>query len=168
MNIKNTLEELKDLNEDQLYAGLSILSKNIEEYLIENKIESDLLEVTSDKSYMPREFLLKIENSELPKIDINNIDFNLLKDKNIVHEWTVGPGRVLMDKFMTKFKEVICGKDGPYEKICNGLLGQADLPATIVATILSSGISAVTFWAPLAIYIGLLLTKTALKTYCEA
>ena len=53
------------------------------------------------------------------------------------------------------------------EKFEKDLLGQADLPVTIASCILAAGISVATFWYPLAIYFGLLLVRTGLKTYCE-
>ena len=62
------------------------------------------------------------------------------------------------------------GKDGPYEQFCNPdnkLVGQAQLPMTIAGSILTSGFSPATFWYPLAVYVGLLLSKTLLKTYCK-
>jgi len=92
----------------------------------------------------------------------------VLFDNQIVHEWTKFPGMKLFMKFSEKFKEVICGKDGPYEKFNNGLIGQADLPVTIAATILSSGISITTFWIPIIVYVSILIVKTNLKVYCES
>ena len=86
----------------------------------------------------------------------------------IVHEWTFKPGKRLLVKFGVKFKDTICGADGPYEQFTNGLIGQAALPATIAAKILTVGFSAATFWYPLAVYVSVLLVKAGLKTYCEA
>jgi len=71
------------------------------------------------------------------------------------------------DKFGSKCKETVCGKDGPYEQFNNGLLGQKALPGAIVGAILVSGFTPVTFWVPLSVYISLLLLKVGLKTYCE-
>lgn len=86
----------------------------------------------------------------------------------IVHEWTVKPGKAFFVKFAKNFKEIICGKDGPYEQFRDKkLVGQAQLPLTIASTILTAGFAPATFWYPLAVYIGLLLSKTVLKTYCE-
>lgn len=76
-------------------------------------------------------------------------------------------GKRLLLKFGDKFQAVICGKDGPYKQFERGLLKQADLPITIVATILTAGFSLATFWYPLGVYVGLLLVKTGLKSYCE-
>jgi len=36
-----------------------------------------------------------------------------LGDRAIYHEWTRHPGKRLFERFMIKFKETICGKDGP-------------------------------------------------------
>jgi len=66
-----------------------------------------------------------------------------------------------------KFKDTICGKDGPYEQFTKGLVGQAALPSSIASSILAAGFSVETVWYPLAVYLSLLLVKTGLKTYCE-
>jgi len=94
-------------------------------------------------------------------------DFSVLGDTAIVHEWTFKPGKKIFNKFAEKFKETVCGHDGPYEAFNNGLVGQKALPGTIAASILTTGFAAATFWYPLAVYIALLITKAGLKTYCE-
>jgi hypothetical protein len=95
-----------------------------------------------------------------------------LSSEYIVHEWTVRPGEKLFkrfrEKFGPKFKEVVCGKNGFYEQLNKGLLGQDKLPAAIAAQVLLIGFTPATFWYPLALYVGLLLVKTGLKTYCES
>ena len=87
--------------------------------------------------------------------------------KTIVHEWTFKPGKRLFAKLAPRFRETICGKDGPYEQLNNGLLKKADLPTTIASSVLTVGFSPATFWYPIAVYLSLLLIKTGLKTYCE-
>jgi hypothetical protein len=87
--------------------------------------------------------------------------------KTIVHEWTFKPGKRLFAKLAPKFRETICGKDGPYEQLNNGLLKKSDLPTTIASSVLTVGFSPATFWYPLAVYLSILLIKTGLKTYCE-
>lgn len=95
-------------------------------------------------------------------------DLTPLTDPNIEHEFFTEPGKRFLKKFGKKFKEVICGKGGPYEQFTkgDGLLDQANLPVKIAAAILATGLTGA-FWYPLAIYLGLLITKTGLKTYCE-
>jgi hypothetical protein len=88
--------------------------------------------------------------------------------ESIVHEWTLKAGKRFFTKLASKFKETVCGKDGPYEQFNNGLLNQATLPTTIASTILITSFSTATFWYPLAVYMSILLVKTGLKTYCES
>src|SRR5580692_10823605 len=67
----------------------------------------------------------------------------------LVHEWTIYPGYKLFVKFCeklgSKFKEVVCGKDGFYEQLNKGLLGQDKLPAAIAGQILTIGFATTTF-----------------------
>jgi hypothetical protein len=86
---------------------------------------------------------------------------------SIVTPANVAAGKRLWGKFMRKFKETICGEAGPYEAFNKGLLGQADLPKTIAASIVTGVLSASAVWIPLVAYGGLLLAKAGLKTYCE-
>ena len=90
-----------------------------------------------------------------------------LGDPGIVHEWTFKAGKRLFVKFCMKFKDTICGKDGPYEQFTKGLVGQAALPSSIASSILAASFSVETVWYPLAVCLSLLLVKTGLKTYCE-
>ena len=90
-----------------------------------------------------------------------------LGNDGIVTPENVGRGKRLWGKFIRMFKETICGEAGPYEAFNKGLLGQADLPKTIAASIVTGVLSASAVWIPLAAYGGLLLAKAGLKTYCE-
>jgi len=90
-----------------------------------------------------------------------------LGNDGIVTPENVERGKRLWGKFIRKFKETICGEAGPYEAFNKGLLGQADLPKTIAASIVTGVLSVSAVWIPLAAYAGLLLAKAGLKTYCE-
>lgn len=90
-----------------------------------------------------------------------------IPSSELINEWTFLPGKEFFERFKAQWKITICGKDGPYDKFKNGLVGQAELPATLAATVLATGFGAAAFWYPLAIYIALLLIKTGLATYCE-
>ncbi|OGO18555.1 MAG: hypothetical protein A2Z15_08915 [Chloroflexi bacterium RBG_16_50_11] len=177
----------KDKYLTQLYAGLTVLSRDIHQYLSEyprddgNLFENVITAVSGEERlrygsgafpYNDSYFTHKIELSSFPtdlakKAAEGNPNIESLGNANIRHEWTVKVGKKLFLKFGEKFKSVICGKDGPHEQLENKLLNQATLPAAIVSAILTNGFSTATFWYPLAVYIALLLVKTGLKTYCE-
>jgi len=91
-----------------------------------------------------------------------------LGQKDIVHEWTIKPGKRLSDKFGAEFKEVICeGKDSPYGKyVEKKFLTQADLCNDIAIKILKTYFSAHPVWYGLAVYITEIIIKTPLKKYC--
>ena len=179
--IENTVNSCKDLETNELLAGLFILSKDYHEFLSENpehdnksfaRIYSEYLYQDSftfsrSPSFKP------LEDVELPRGIIkravdNVIDLTELKDKDkIIHEWTIEPGTKLLEKFKRKFKDTICGDDGPYKRFEDGFIGKMELPAALVTSILASGFTVAGFWVPLAVYIALLLIKTGLKMYCE-
>jgi hypothetical protein len=185
--------EVKDEDKDKqdyeyrlLLAGLTVLAKDVAEYLAATGHfggdaslfqEVYTISLDSEREYWQKHgpgLFLPLQEARLPsgfaagaaagKLDL---DLTPLSNANIIHDWTRYPGRDLLQQFAIKFKETICGKDGPYEKFQDGLIGQSDLPLVIASTILTVGFSTATFWYPLAAYIGFLLTKAVLKTYCE-
>lgn len=182
--LKELVEQVKDYDESLLYSGLTILSKDIAEYLATSaypgKDKQLFLEVYTDALNVERDYwsefgpqvFQSLETAQLPRgfaqaATEGRLDLALLADRSIEHEWLVNPGMRLFEKFKVKFKETICGKDGPYEKFVNGLIGQADLPITIASAVLIAGFSMAAFWLPLTVYFSLLLIKAGLKTYCE-
>jgi hypothetical protein len=180
--IKNVISQVERFNEKQLFAGLTLMCKDILNDSSKTK-NSDLAVVIDDffkeeqglfgvTPLFHEEPVYKMSGASgipLKKGWYNGEIVSLLNDPAIIHEWTELPGQRLFDKFKVKFKDILCkGEDCIYTKMEKGLLGQADLPATIVSTILTAGISASTFWIPIIVYFALLLIKTGLKTYCEA
>jgi hypothetical protein len=176
----------EDLPLGQLYAGLTVLARDMHDYLSQNprsdsmNFEEIVTEVRLEDRAWYRQGAFPIyegqDVSQLPtglaaKAATGDPTVRGLGEPAIVHEWTVKPGKKLFLKFVAKFgsklKETICGKEGPYEQFNKGLLGQKSLPTTIAASILTVGFSSATFWYPLAIYIAILLVKAGLKTYCE-
>ena len=179
--INETIEDCKDLDKDELLAGLFILSKDYHEHLSENprddaklfaEVYSEYLFEDSYK-YHDSPSARILEKEGLPRgiamNALNNeINLNELKDRRIIHEWTIGPGKKLFEKFKRKFKDTICGPGGPYKQFEKGLIDQEDLPASIVKSIiLTGGFAVIGFWIPLLVYCALLLIKTTLKVYCE-
>lgn len=180
--LNEIVEQFKDCDESLLYSGLTILSKDIAEYLATSAYPGEdkqlFLEVYTDALNVERDYWLEsglfqsLETVQLPRgfaraATEGRLDLAPLADISIVHEWLVNPGNNLFEKFKVKFKETVCGKDGPYEKFENGLVGQADLPIKIASAVLTAGFSMAALWFPLAVYFSLLLIKAGLKTYCE-
>ena len=178
--VEQIVEDLKNLDEKQLYAGLAVISKDLTRYLESNPQPDAYLfnAVYSGFSGEEREswggspFFDPAEAHGIPtslaeEAAHGAFDLSALKDPDIVHEWTVYPGRRLLERFGHEFKRTICGPNGPYEQFENGLVGQAQLPASIAMSILAAGISVATLGYPLAVYIALLLIKTGLATYCR-
>jgi hypothetical protein len=174
------VDQLADLEEQELLAGLGVLAKDMDAHL-EANARDDAGLFTSAFSEMSRgermtfsdtPFFERPERTGLPqgiaeRAERGEFDLAALKSPEVLHEWTMSPGLRLFERFKREFEHTICGPDGPYEKFNKGLVGQADLPVTIAAAIIAAGISVATFWCPLAVYIALLLVKTGLAVYCE-
>jgi hypothetical protein len=185
--LRKLAKQAEGYDEERLRAGLTVLAKDVAEYLaataqsgkdVQLFQEVYLTALNRERAYWEKhgpQLFLPLDQTE-PKLPSGfaqaavkgDPDISSLGGADIIHEWTKFPGRDLLERFAGKFKETICGKDGPYEQFNNGLIGQADLPTKIAAAILIVGLSAAAFWYPLAVYIGLLLAKASLKTYCEA
>lgn len=181
----------EDIPFGQLYAGLAVLCRDIALYLEQHPREDSslfnevitLVNKAESSTYGQQAFpnYTGLETSRLPgglaaAAASGQPTISGLDTRDIVHEWTFKPGKRLLlafyAKFGPKFKETICGKDGPYELVVKkrgkqSLLGQEELPYLIVGTILNAGFSPATFWYPLAVYLAILLIKAGLKTYCE-
>jgi len=185
MTAEKMIRMAENLSEDQLYAGLTILSNGAVSTLHMHQIDRNDGEIfrtlTGELEWQrmvtwgwsplwnPGSTSKELEDAIHNFVyDGENTDISLLLDPTIEHEWTKGPGKDLFDRFKEKFKDTICkGPDCPYTKMEKGLIGQADLPATIVATLVASGVAVSTFWIPILVYFALLLVKTGLKMYCE-
>jgi hypothetical protein len=176
-----------DMRLTQVYAGLAVLAKDLDTYLAQSDNEDAALvqeviaEIKAQEQprygpvafpYDDPAFPYKGELERFPqglaaRAAAGNPTVNELGAPLIVHEWTVKAGKRLFLKFGEKFRVVICGENGPYELFERDLLKQSELPVAIVAQILVAGLSTATLWYPLAVYIGLLIVRTGLKTYCE-
>lgn len=190
---KFTKEDLKAV---VYYAGLAILCRDINESLSElHQKDSDLFKDvissvhedeqkkwgTSAFPYDDREFPFKYWFAELPELETLTADparsLSLIRsvgEYNLVHEWSVKPGKRLyiqfLDKFGRKFKDSICkGANSPYD------LFQKNIePSTIHQKCVIVSLTAITdsspalIWYPIAGFIGFILAKTGLKAYCES
>lgn len=184
-HIAELVDQAKGRDEQMLLSGLTVLTKDLAEYFAatgHGGEDAQLLHgVYSGALGKERDYWMThgpqlfqtLREAGLPQGFAADAvhgrpDLTRLSDTTIVHEWTSGPGRDLLERFGASFKDTICGTDGPYEQLQNGLLGQAGLPASIAASIVTSGLASGTFWLPLAVYLGLLISKATLKTYCES
>lgn len=180
--IQSLIDEVEGFDETLLLAGLGVLVKDLNEYLSDNPrddadvfegVVSETIEEIKSSFGHDSPFFVSPKETNLPDelakaAAGGHPTVTQLGNPAIIHEWTVGPGKRFFEKFAVKFKDTICGKDGPHEQFNKGLLGQAELPTTIVSAILAAGFSVATFWYPLAVYVGLLIVKAGLKTYCES
>ncbi|MGC3991462.1 MAG: hypothetical protein QM796_17610 [Chthoniobacteraceae bacterium] len=180
LTIENTLSQIQTDSRDLLTAGLAVLAKDYAAYLKSiprtdaNTFERVFREFEQEEtaSYGGSPYFETPSQTGIPsgfaqQADSGTVDVTSLNDPSIEHEWTRIPGDRLLRRFGKEFRGVICGSDGPHEQFQKGLLGQATLPRTIAASILTAGFAGATFWTPLAVYIALLVIKAGLQTYCN-
>lgn len=184
-HLLDLIEQAKDRDEALLLAGLTILTKDLAEYFAatgHGEPDTQLLQgvysaaLGQDRQHWQEtgpELFRTLRDGGLPQGFASGAvqgrpDLESLGNTALVQEWTIGPGRHLLDGFGKAFKESVCKPQGPYEQLQSGGLGQANLPAAIAQSVLDSEKTRGVFWLPLAVYFGLLLSKTTLSAYCQS
>jgi hypothetical protein len=179
--------DTNDLRLGNLYAGLSVLARDMYTHLANHPRDDSAAfqEVVMEVSAVERR---SHQGVAFPTYEDQPVDFpptgladdaasgkptvKPLGDPKLVHERTVIPGKMLFKafliKFGIKFKDAICGKNGPYQQLEKRQAHLSALPTAIAIDILRHGFSNDTFWYPLAVYIAVLLVRAGLKTYCES
>jgi len=189
--VEKILAQAAEYDEVQLLSGLAVLMADAKEYFDLHTVEGADVETFRSvygDTMMTSGFWTDWEERKLWEMDVwdevndvtglepgelteraaeGNPDVTPLGNPEIEHEWFMGPGEEFLNRFGKKFRETICGPGGPYEQFEDGLIGQEQLPQVIVTTLLASGFSGGAVWIPMAAYVGLLLVKAGLKTYCE-
>ena len=178
-------QQVATLDEGLLLSGLTVVAKDAAEYMAARGLYDKSVQnfqknygevMSEERSYWEQygsPLFHSLQEEQLPNgmakaAQGGKAELLQLSDPGLYHEWLHMPGEKFLKKFGEKWKKTLCeGKDSPYHKLENGLLGQAELPVTIAASILTAGFAAATFFYPLALYIGLLLVKTGFKVYCE-
>lgn len=171
--IKGLIEQLRDLNERELYAGLAVLASGYKADWIKN-IQCEV--VPKIKKSFPNSPYLSEESKQACRdmvARVTNTDENVRRKALeelrtvFVTDYYVEPGRLFFEDLGKKLKGVICkGSDSPYERFKNGLLEQPDLPAAIVGEVRAKDDLAIVY-IPLLVYFALLVVKIGLKAYCE-
>ena len=182
-DIQGVLAVIKDYSVEKLQTGFALLVKEAAQHanLFQPKdkqafdavlaplVEEEKSQPAAASLFGPHLALVPtgvVRAAAQGRLSSKRIEQDLGNDR-IVTAPTAAVGHRLWAKFMRKSKETICGAEGPYEAFCKGLLGQADLPKTIAASIVAGCLTASAVWIPLAAYAALLVTKAGLKTYCE-
>jgi hypothetical protein len=180
--LQTMVQQLEGLDERQLEAGLGVILKDTLQYLFTAPRSDDVLfrELVNDviaeeqkTKTLPQHRLIYVDPNDPVPIGIvasvvkGERDLSRLRSPEIQHEWTIYPARKFLKKFNAKLKKNICGRNGVYGQFKKNMLGQADLPTAIAATIVTGHFSPESVWFPLAAYVGILIAKSGLDTYCE-
>jgi len=146
---KELIEQLKDLNERELYAGLAVLAsgykadwiKNIQCAVVPRVKKSSPTSpyLTEESKKACRDIVARITNTD------RTVHKKALEElqKDFVMDYYVEPGKLFFEEFRNRFKEAICGKDNP-QAIADSILTQNGLA---------------TVYVPLLVYFGLLVAR---------
>jgi hypothetical protein len=156
--------QLIGLNERELYAGLAVLASGYKADWIKG-IQCEV--VPKIKKSSPNSPYLTEESKQACR---KVVERTVSADESIrkkaleelrtvfVADYYVEPGRLFLEEFKNKFRESIWGKEGPYDRFKDGLLGSSELPTAIVSNILiKSNLASV--YVPLLVYFSLLVVK---------
>jgi|GEM_PF-2669621 len=183
--LEQIISQIDHLDDEMLYSGLTILSKDIAEYTGNTRsLQTDEMQsfqsifketMGEERSYWEvhgNNLFTNLAEQQQPHgfaqsaAEGNQVDLTPLTDPSIHHEYFNIPGKKMFKRFAVKFKTTICEKDGPRDQF-KAVVKKSELPTTLATAILASGFSMATFWYPIAVYVGLLIARTGLDVYCE-
>jgi hypothetical protein len=170
----------------QFYTALSVLAHDMHVYLLDHpradatRFEEIVHRVHLDdeqrwpgqafptQGYWPREPFLGLA----AKADSGTPTLEPLGGFPI-HEWNSRPGALLYRRSLAMLnrrglRARICGEGGLYPQYLAHNITAPDLHSMIVYTIMGLSATAVSFWAPWATLITLLLVRRGLRKYCGA
>ena len=168
-----------------LYAGLCVLARDTFFYLARDPQATEfshnfhdvVAEVSRDENFWHGEVAFpRFSDAQAKSLPSgfaqvaakHEPSVKALTDPNIIHEWTIKPGKKLFDGFVRRFEEKFdwelkAAIKEDYEKRQGGGNGDA-IPTEIFSAILTHGLADRTIWYPLSVYLGFLLNRTG---YCE-
>jgi len=177
-DIDQMIRRLRELDEEQLQAGLTVYAWNTAEYLESNERADaelfwEIYETVQDRQHGRRAEKLDRDLSEtnLPTglaeaALVGEFDPDTLADPTIRHEWTIHPGSDFFETTLGAFDTAVCGEDGLEGKFERGEVGQADFPVLVVTMLLSDGFSQDTLWIPFTVCLTMLLIKRGVSNIC--
>jgi len=159
---------------DIYYAGLAVLVGDMVRNLprlpseLFNSVVSSAVKAGAFPYFDPS-YSDKLPKGMAAKAAAGRPSIRILRQPDIIHEWTIGPGKRLFEGFNGKLKELVCkGKDSSYNKyIEKRLRTQEDLRNDIAITVLKTFFSANLVWYPLAVYVTQIIIKTPIEKYCK-
>lgn len=179
-DIDQMIRRLRELDEEQLQAGLAVYAWNTAEYLESNERADaelfwEIYETVQDRQHGRRAEKLDRDLSEtnLPTglaeaALVGEFDPDSLADPTIRHEWTIHPGSDFFETTFGAFDTAVCGEDGLEGKFERGEIGQADFPVLVVTMLLSNGFSQDTLWVPFTVCLTMLLVKRGVSNICAS
>ncbi|MBI5125405.1 MAG: hypothetical protein HZA70_04150, partial [Planctomycetes bacterium] len=139
--MRELIEQLKDLNERELYAGLAVLASGYKADWIKN-IQCEVVPrvkkssptspyLTEESKKACRDIVARITNTD------RTVHKKALEElrKDFVMDYYVEPGKLFFEEFKNRFKEAICGKDSP-QSIADSILTKNGLPPVYIPLLL--------------------------------
>lgn len=171
-----------DSNE-KLLAGISIISKETHRHLsdkIKKKKENnqhddqhDDFAIKALEQFVTKEELVSIDQIGV-KTDViekainKEVDLEALLSADLVNEKTTNLGSQILERFKKHLKHNICkDENGPYNLLVKLQKNQSDILYALISTICSTALCNSYMFYPLAVYVGLVIVKSGLDTYCK-
>jgi hypothetical protein len=175
-----------DMNLTQLYAALSVYSKNALEYAQHHSDQKDLLlmdvftlvnrEETArfrnnafpynDESFPYKKELALFPTDLAQKAAEGNPSVKGLDHENIRHEWTVKTGKRIFLRFLFEFgnkiKDQLCEYYKSHESESKDIVKEINRILLVRAGMFTESV-----WIPIAGFIAVLLVKKGLDKFCE-
>jgi len=139
--MRELIEQLKDLTEQELYAGLAVLASGYKADWIKN-IQCEVVPrvkkssptspyLTEESKKACRDIVARITN---PDRTVHKKALEELR-KDFVMDHYVEPGKLFFEEFKNRFKEATCGKDDP-QAIADSILAKNGLPPVYIPLLL--------------------------------
>lgn len=176
----------EDLPLGQLYAGLTVLCRDMYFYLDKNprddsavfdEILSQVIARERSKygtSAFPEYTTLPIRiEPPLPlglaaRFDEGATDVEPLGNPQIVHEWTSKPGKRIAAKFVERARPVICDPNGIYSLFHDKKVEKKDRVTSVAEAILVGALtSSATIWYALVVFVAAIVVKLGITRFCE-
>lgn len=182
--ISKAIQDVEEQSTHEQYGSIALLSRDYFEFLSDREEEEakkfvELYnehgqDVDNVETMVMNYGIRKAPMGFAAKSSVAPLDLGeyrtIVKNTIGYHEGLEASGRHIVSRFVKRYlkelKEVICGANGPYNQLENGLLTESDAAKTIVAGMVA-GFTLSGFWIPLLAYIIVILVHAGLKMICE-
>ncbi|MCB0582636.1 MAG: hypothetical protein KDD10_25380 [Phaeodactylibacter sp.] len=184
--LETIIDEIIDADCQQLLAGLTILAKDMSEYLAVNAYygkDTQRFTRVYGTTLTTNRFLWRLAAPELyrtleeeeitdkfaERVQVSNFTMEPLLNAALNQEWTRHPGWALLLAFRQDFSDVLCQQpDGLIAPALNTTGDNREFVISIAHVLLEKKFSSAPHWYPLTAQLSVLIAKAGLERYCES